>query len=50
MSLNIFDKHTNNLTIREKSQIKDAIKIIQLNSERICFVINKKGKLVYFFV
>ncbi len=46
MSLNIFDKHTNYLTIKENSQIKDAIKIIQLNSERICFVINKKDKLI----
>ena len=42
MKLDILDAHFKKITISEQSSIKDAIKLIQANSERVCFVVNKR--------
>ncbi len=41
MKLEILDEYTKNITISENSSIKDAIKLIQANTERVCFVVDK---------
>ena len=42
MKINIFEKNKIKIVISNNSLIKDAIKIIQENTERTCFVIDKK--------
>ena len=46
MKINIFEKNKIKIVISNNSLIKDAIKIIQENTERTCFVIDKKKKLI----
>jgi UDP-N-acetyl-D-mannosaminuronic acid dehydrogenase len=42
MKLDIHDLHLKEIVISDKSSIKDAIKSIQANSERVCFVVDRK--------
>ena len=42
MKLDIHDVHLKEIVISDKSSIKDAIKSIQANSERVCFVVDRK--------
>ena len=42
MKINLFEQNTIKITISNNSVIKDAIKVIQENTERTCFVIDKK--------
>ena len=46
MKINLFEKNKIKIVISNNSLIKDAIKIIQENTERTCFVIDKKKKLI----
>ena len=42
MKLDILDAHSKKITISDQSSIRDAIKLIQANSERVCFVVDKR--------
>ena len=42
MKLDILDAHYKKITISDQSSIRDAIKLIQANSERVCFVVDKR--------
>ena len=46
MKINLFEQNTIKITISNNSVIKDAIKVIQENTERTCFVVDKKKNLI----
>ncbi len=46
MKINLLEQKKKNITISYNSSIKDAIKLIQENTERTCFVLNEKKYLI----
>ena len=46
MKINLLEQNSIKITISNHSEIKDAIKVIQENTERTCFVIDKKKNLI----
>ena len=46
MKINLLEQKKKNITISYNSSIKDAIKLIQENTERTCFVLNEKRYLI----
>ena len=46
MNLSITNKNKKNFALKKNSSIKEALKLISKNLERICFVVDNKNKLI----